>query len=164
MYEPLPRQCNLGVISVKSMFIRPWQAVQVCDSSAGSGGSRKSGLALTVARGWRKLVGEATDEVRWLPTGCLQLLDTLQRVSGWCFAGNCAHRLRADHGQRQPSSTSCARRCLRLHCQATDCRPASAAGSGGRLLAPPDGLLGPYHLFYGCSSAIPAHRPDPATP
>ena len=52
----------------------------MCDSSAGSGGSRKSGLALSVARGWRKLVGEATSEVRWLPTGCLQLLDTLQQV------------------------------------------------------------------------------------
>ncbi|PRW05767.1 S-adenosyl-L-methionine-dependent methyltransferase [Chlorella sorokiniana] len=56
------------------------QAVQACDASADASGARKSGLALTMARGWRKLVGEATDEVRWLPTGCLQLLDTLQRA------------------------------------------------------------------------------------
>ncbi len=56
--------------------------MQACDSSAGSGGARKQGLALSLARGWRKLVGEATDEVRWLPTGCLQLLDTLQQVGG----------------------------------------------------------------------------------
>jgi len=61
------------------------QAAQACDSSAGSGGARKQGLALSLARGWRKLVGEATDEVRWLPTGCLQLLDTLQQARGSCF-------------------------------------------------------------------------------
>lgn len=63
-----------------------WQAVQSFDDGASSqSGSRKSGFALSAARAWRKLVGEATDEVRWLPTGCLQLLDTLQEVSwGGC--------------------------------------------------------------------------------
>ena len=39
------------------------------------------GLGLAAARAWRKLVGEATCDVRWLPTGCLQLLDTLHQAS-----------------------------------------------------------------------------------
>lgn len=58
------------------------QAVGASEDVASSGSKRKSGLALSAARAWRRLVGEATDEVRWLPTGCLRLLDTLQQV-GW---------------------------------------------------------------------------------
>ncbi|KAL4452506.1 hypothetical protein ABPG75_008168 [Micractinium tetrahymenae] len=55
------------------------QAMHAADSSADSS-SRKTGLALSAARAWRRLVGEATEEVRWLPTGCLQLLDTLRQA------------------------------------------------------------------------------------
>lgn len=46
----------------------------------GSSKRLKTGLALSAARAWRKLTGEPTEEVRWLPTGCLHLLDTLQQV------------------------------------------------------------------------------------
>ena len=51
------------------------------DGSAGSNGSSiGGGLALAAARAWRRLLGEATGKVRWLPTGCVQLLDTLHKV------------------------------------------------------------------------------------
>lgn len=55
------------------------QAVQAAESSD-DGGSHRPGLALSVARAWHRLVGEAAEEIRWLPTGCLQLLDTLHEV------------------------------------------------------------------------------------
>ncbi|EFN53988.1 hypothetical protein CHLNCDRAFT_25175, partial [Chlorella variabilis] len=47
---------------------------------AGATGRGGSGLALAAARAWRRLVGEGTGEMRWLPTGCLQLLDTLHQA------------------------------------------------------------------------------------
>ena len=49
-------------------------------SSGSSSSSVGGGLATAAARAWRRLVGEATGEVRWLPTGCVQLLDTLHTV------------------------------------------------------------------------------------
>lgn len=52
-------------------------------SRGSSSNSKGGGLALAAARAWRRLVGEATDEVRWLPTGCIQLLDTLHKVCVW---------------------------------------------------------------------------------
>lgn len=56
------------------------QAVEAAEGDSGGGGKLKSGVALAAARAWRRLVGEATAEVRWLPTGCLRLLDTLHQV------------------------------------------------------------------------------------
>ena len=56
---------------------------------AGATGRGGSGLALAAARAWRRLVGEGTGEMRWLPTGCLQLLDTLHQVRALCSNGRC---------------------------------------------------------------------------
>lgn len=58
------------------------QALAEEEEEGGGGGAPnlKQGLALSAARAWRRILGEATDEVRWLPTGCLALLDTLQRA------------------------------------------------------------------------------------
>ena len=53
-------------------------------SDGGAGGSSFGrGLGLAVARAWQRLAGQAMGErgeVRWLPTSCLQLLNTLAQV------------------------------------------------------------------------------------
>jgi hypothetical protein len=52
-------------------------------SSAGASSQQASSLALAAARLWQRLLGAASGTVQWLPTGCLQLLDTLVQVGGW---------------------------------------------------------------------------------
>ena len=51
-------------------------------STVSNSSSIGGGLALAATRAWRRLLGEteAAGEVRWLPTGCVQLLDTLYQV------------------------------------------------------------------------------------
>lgn len=70
--DPLIRRCLRAVEAL--------EAERANGGASGGGGARRTGLALAAARVWRRLMGEATEEIRWLPTGCLQLLDTLRQV------------------------------------------------------------------------------------
>lgn len=66
------------------LILRCLAALEATSGSSASASSQQaSSLALAAVRLWQRLLGAASGDVRWLPTGCLQLLDTLMQVGGW---------------------------------------------------------------------------------